>query len=305
MTKYNSPNYLIKYGYTNLKSFTINLDDYKSNYEKQAIQLLKLGLASERFSGVNALKDEHFKSSYKKYVSNFALNYTPKSVIGCALSHIMCCKYIHKNYIKKQKTHKQQQQRNPTYFLIMEDDVFPLYDKDEFYEKLNKTLYDIQILDSNWEIIQLHSDGIMPTIETYSTHIGSISAAAYLISKKAIKKTLKSKIYSHIDLIHHNFINYNKYRAKENLFYSDEKTSLNRIVSYRLSSYSLLLKSKLFEFINYYTNIIQLRGEKKFLHYFEYKVFKEPFFNKEFNTNDIIDYFIGLKILSKLYYYKN
>jgi GR25 family glycosyltransferase involved in LPS biosynthesis len=302
MTKYNSPNYVIKYGYTNLKSFTINLDDYKSNYIKQAAELLKLGLVSERFSGVNALKDEHFKTSYKKYVSNFALNYTPKSVIGCALSHIMCCKYIYKNYIKKNKT---QQQHNPNYFLIMEDDVFPLYDKDEFYEKLNKTLYDIQILDSNWEIIQLHSDGIMPTIETYSTHIGSISAAAYLISKKAIKKTLKSKIYSHIDLIHHNFINYNKYRAKENLFYSDEKTSLNRIVSYKLSSYSLLLKSKLFELINYYTNIIQLRGEKKFLHYFEYKVFKEPFFNKEFNTNDIIDYFIGLKILSKLYYYKN
>lgn len=302
MTKYNSPNYVIKYDYTNLKSFTINLDDYKSNYIKQAAELFKLGLVSERFSGVNALKDEHFKASYKKYVSNFALNYTPKSVIGCALSHIMCCKYIYKNYIKKNKTH---QQHNPNYFLIMEDDVFPLYDKDEFYEKLNKTLYDIQILDSNWEIIQLHSDGIMPTIETYSTHIGSISAAAYLISKKAIKKTLKSKIYSHIDLIHHNFINYNKYRAKENLFYSDEKTSLNRIVSYKLSSYSLFLKSKLFELINYYTNIIQLRGEKKFLHYFEYKVFKEPFFNKEFNTNDIIDYFIGLKILSKLYYYKN
>ena len=300
MTKYNSPNYVIKYGYTNLKSFTINLDDYKVNYEKQASELLKLGLVSERFSGVNALKDEHFKSSYKKYVSNFALNYTPKSVIGCALSHIMCCKYIYKNYIKKRES----REGLVNYFLIMEDDVFPLYNKDEFYEKLNKTLYDIQILDNNWEIIQLHSDGIMPTIETYSTHIGSISAAAYLISKTAIKKTLKSKIYSHIDLIHHNFINYNKYRAKENLFYTDEKTSLNRIVSYKLSSYSLFLKSKLFEFINYYTNFIQLRGEKKFLHYFEYKVFKEPFFNKEFNTNDIIDYIIGLKILSKLVYYK-
>ena len=300
MTKYNGPNYVIKYGYTNLKSFTINLDDYKVNYEKQASELLKLGLVSERFSGVNALKDEHFKSSYKKYVSNFALNYTPKSVIGCALSHIMCCKYIYKNYIKKHES----REGLVNYFLIMEDDVFPLYNKDEFYEKLNKTLYDIQILDNNWEIIQLHSDGIMPTIETYSTHIGSISAAAYLISKTAIKKTLKSKIYSHIDLIHHNFINYNKYRAKENLFYTDEKTSLNRIVSYKLSSYSLFLKSKLFEFINYYTNFIQLRGEKKFLHYFEYKVFKEPFFNKEFNTNDIIDYIIGLKILSKLVYYK-
>lgn len=300
MDKYNNPYFIIKSDYSNLKSFTINLDDYKDNYNKQAHYLLELGIISERFSGINALKDEHFKSSYRKYVSNFALNYTPKSVIGCALSHIMCCKYIYKKYIKKVNA--------PiiNYFLIMEDDVFPLFNKEEFYDKLNKTVYDIQILDNNWEIIQLHSDGIIPTIDTYSTHIGSISAAAYLISRKAIKKTLKSKIYSHIDLIHHNFINYNKYRAKQNLFYTDEKYSLNRIVAYKLSSYSLHFKSKLFEFINYYTNIIQLRGEKKFLHYFEYKIVKEPFFNKEFNTNDIIDYFIGLKLLkllSKLYYY--
>ena len=300
MCKYNNKYYIIKHDYSNLKSFTINLDDYKDNYNRQADSLLRLGIISERFSGVNALKDEHVKSSYKKYVSNFALNYTPKSVIGCALSHIMCCKYIYKNYIKKTKM-----RTIDNYFLIMEDDAYPLYEKDEFYEKLNKTLQEISILDKNWEIIQLHSDGIMPTIDTYSTHIGSISAAAYLISKSAIKKTLKSKIYSHIDLIHHNFMNYNKYRAKENLFYTDEKNSLNRIVSYKLSSYSLYLKSKLFEIINYYTNIIQLRGEKKFLHYFEYKVLKEPFFNKEFNTNDIIDYCIGFKILSKLVYYKN
>ena len=300
MCKYNNKYYIIKQDYSNLKSFTINLDDYKDNYNRQADSLLRLGIISERVSGVNALKDEHVKSSYKKYVSNFALNYTPKSVIGCALSHIMCCKYIYKNYIKKTKM-----RAIDNYFLIMEDDAYPLYEKDEFYEKLNKMLQEISILDKNWEIIQLHSDGIMPTIDTYSTHIGSISAAAYLISKSAIKKTLKSKIYSHIDLIHHNFMNYNKYRAKENLFYTDEKNSLNRIVSYKLSSYSLYLKSKLFEIINYYTNIIQLRGEKKFLHYFEYKVLKEPFFNKEFNTNDIIDYCIGFKILSKLVYYKN
>ena len=101
MYKYNNKYCIIKYDYSNLKSFTINLDDYKENYNKQAHFLLKIGLVSERFSGVNALKDEHFKSIYKKYVSNFALNYTPKSVIGCALSHIMCCKHIYKNYIKK------------------------------------------------------------------------------------------------------------------------------------------------------------------------------------------------------------
>ena len=270
MTKYNNPNYLIKYDYSNLKSFTINLDDYKINYDKHSHYLLKLGIISKRFSGVNALKDEHLKSKYKKYVSNFALNYTPKSVIGCALSHIMCSKTIYKNYIKKNAD-------NADYFLIMEDDVFPLYEKEEFYEKLNSTLHDITILDKDWEIIQLHSDGMLPTVDTYNTHSCVGSTAAYLISEKGIKKTLKCKIYGHMDWVHYNYIYYNKYRVKENLFYSDEKTSLNRIVSYKLSSYSLYLKSKLFELINFYTNIIHIRGEKKFSHYFEYKIIKEPF----------------------------
>ena len=297
MTNYNNPNYLIKYDYSNLKSFTINLDDYKFNYDKHSHYLLKLGIISKRFSGVNALKDEHLKSKYKKYISNFALNYTPKTIIGCALSHIMCCKTIYKNYIKKNSD-------NANYFLIMEDDGFPLYEKEEFYEKLNSTLHDITILDKDWEIIQLHSDGIMPTIDTYNTHSCAGSTAAYLISEKGIKKTLKCKIYSHIDFIHYNYINYNKYRAKKNLFYTDEKTSLNRIMEYNLRGYTLYLKSTIFEFINYYTNIIQLRGEKKFVHYLQGKLFKEPIFNNEFNTNNIIDYFIVLIILSKLYFNK-
>jgi hypothetical protein len=193
-----------------------------------------------------------------------------------------------------------------------------LYEKKEFYEKLNSTLHDITILDKDWEIIQLHSDGIMPTIDTYKTYSDGImltidsynthvscagSAAAYLISEKGIKKTLKCKIYSHIDFIHYNFINYNKYRAKKNIFYSDEKTSLNRIMEYNLGCYTLYLKSTIFEFINYYTNIIQLCGEKKIIHYLQGKLFKEPIFNNEFNTNNLIDYFIVLIILSELYYY--
>ena len=298
MTKYNNPNYLIKYDYSNLKSFTINLDDYKINYDKHSHYLLKLGIISKRFSGVNALKDEHLKSKYKKYISNFALNFIPKTVIGAALSHIMCSKTIYKNYIKKNAD-------NADYFLIMEDDVFPLYEKEEFYEKLNSTLRDITILDKDWEIILLHSDGIMPTRDnTYSTHYNSQSVAAYLISEKGIKKTLKCKIRGPIDIIHYNCINYNYYKVKENLFYTDEKTSVCRIVEYNLSGYTLYLKSTIFELINYYTNIIHIRGEKKFIHWLQYKAIKEPIFNNEFSANNIIDYFIVLIILSELYYYK-
>ena len=92
-------NYFIKPDYSNLKTFVINLDDYKENYEKQLPYLQSLGLNIERFSGINAIKNEHLKPEYKKYISKFALHFTPKSVIGSALSHILCCKHIFDTFI--------------------------------------------------------------------------------------------------------------------------------------------------------------------------------------------------------------
>jgi len=288
--------YPINSDYSNLKTYIINLDTTINNYTKLLPYLLNLGLIVERFSGINALKDEHLKPEYEQYISSYAKNFAPKSVIGCALSHILCCKHIKSSYSKNINT-------NMPFFLIMEDDAFPLYNKEEFYERLNKSLYEIQLLDSNWDIIQLHSDCILPTKDTYNTHIACGSTAAYLISLNAINKTLNSKIYGHLDFIQHNFIVYNKYRTKENLFYTNEKDSLNRIeVKSKLNYkyYSLLLKSRFCELLNYYTHIIPLRGEKKYQHFLEFKLLKEPFFNKEFNANDLLDYLLTFIILRKL-----
>ena len=283
--------------YSNVKTYVINLDDYESNYNKQLPYLLNIGLQVERFSGINALKNEHIIPEYQKYISSYAKNFAPNSVIGCALSHILCCNHIKQNFIEKGS--------DPVpFFLIMEDDAFPLFNKEEFYERLNKSIYEIQLLDSDWEIIQLHSDCILPTKDTYNTHIACGSTAAYLISVNAINKTLNSKIYGHLDFIQHNFIIYNKYRTKENLFYTNEKDSLNRIeVKSKLNYkyYSLLLKSKFFELLNYYTNIIPLRGEKKYQHFLEFKLLKEPFFDKEFNANDLLDYLLAFIVLRKIF----
>ena len=288
-------NYPIKSDYSNLKTYIINLDDYISNYTKQLPYLLNFGLHVERFSGVNALKDEHFKPEYQQYISSFAKNFAPKSVIGCALSHILCCKHIKSNYSEKTN--------DPIpYFLIMEDDAFPLYNSEEFYKHLNKSIYEIQLLDSKWDIILLHSDGLFPTKDTYNTHIVCGSAAAYLISLNGINKTLNNKIYNHIDIVMHNFITFNKYKTKENLFYTNEKTSLNRgQVTSKLNYkyYSLFLKSKFCELLNYYTHIIPLRGEKNYQHYFEFKILREPLYEKEFNGSDLIDYFLTFIIIRK------
>ncbi len=298
--------------YSNLKTFVINLDDYKQNYEKQLPYLESLGLSPHRFPGINAVKDEHLKREYKDFISKFAYNFTPKSVIGCALSHILCCKYIYKNYINPEDKDNNNNNNNnnnniacgaisPQYFLIMEDDAFPKYNKSGFFNRLNKTIYDVQILDPNWEIIQLHSDAFYPTQETYFTHFACGSTAAYLISKNGIIKNLESKILSHMDFIEHNFIRYRKYRCKENLFYTDEKNSLNRNINNAkdLSYYSLYYKSYLLKNIDKYTNILSLRGEKSYANFLEFKMLKLPYFKKEYTANELIDILLGFYLIKK------
>jgi GR25 family glycosyltransferase involved in LPS biosynthesis len=290
-------NYPIKPDYSNLKTFVINLDDYKENYNKQLPYLENIGLKVERFSGINALKDEHLKPEYKQYISKFANNFTPKSVIGCSLSHILSYKYIYENYIINESSYGD----NTPFFLIMEDDAFPKYLKTEFYEILNKTISDITILDINWEIIQLHSDAFYPTKNSYNTHFFTGSSAAYLISKNGIVKNLISQIYSHLDFVQHNFIKFRKYRAKENLFYTNEKESLNRNINQtkNFKYYSLYLKSYLLELFNKYTNLIELRGEKKYENFLEFKVLKLPYLKKEYSANETIDYSFSLLLKKK------
>ena len=92
---------LIKPDYSNLKTLVLNLDDYKENYNKQLPYLESIGLKVQRFSGINATKDEHLKPEYKQHISNFALNFTPKSIIGGSVSHILCSKYIYDNILDK------------------------------------------------------------------------------------------------------------------------------------------------------------------------------------------------------------
>ena len=277
--------------YSNLKTLIINLDDYIENYNKQLPYLENIGLKIERFSGINAIKGEHKKEDYIKYISKFALNFQPLSIIGCALSHILCCKYIYDNYIN-----------NYDYFFIMEDDAFPIYNKDDFYNLLSKNLNEITILDKNWDIIQLHSDAIFPNYETYNTHYACGSTAAYLISKKGIEKTLKFKIYSHADFIQHNFLKFNKYRVKSNLFYTNEKNSLNRVKQegYTFYNLSLYSKTKFIEFINNYLIPIPLRGEKSYNNFLEFKIIRLPYIQKEYTANEIIDYLIAAFLFKKL-----
>ena len=146
--------------YSNLKTFVINLDNHIDKYNKQILYLTDIGLSPNRFSAINALQDEHLKPEYIKYIPYYVKCFTPKSIIGCSLSHIMLCKYIYDNYIKVDNINTDQ------YYLILEDDCFPKYSRQDFYNNLIKNINEIEILDKNWEIIQLHSDALLPTRQT-------------------------------------------------------------------------------------------------------------------------------------------
>ena len=280
----------IKSDYSNLKTLVINLDKCVDYYNTQKPFLENIGIYSERFSAINAKNNDHLNNMYKNHISKFAYNFQPKSVIGCGLSHIMCCKYIEEKYYN-----------DYDYFLIMEDDAYPLFNKEEFYNILNNSLYEISLLDANWDIIQLHSDAFFPTQKTYVTHFICGSTAAYLISKKGIAKMVKEKVIGHADYVQHNFIKFNKYRVKDNLFYTDESSSLNRVVNKKFSFYGLSLnsKAKILELINKYIITIPLRGEKTYKNFLEFKILKLPYMKKEYTANELLDYFFGILLFRK------
>jgi hypothetical protein len=271
------------YNNTPLKAFVINLDDYKENFEKQKPYLENLGLEVHRFKAINGNKDEHLQ--YKSYIHPVALEFTPKSVIGCGLSHLLLVKYITENF-------------NDDYYLIMEDDAHPLekYNNTKaFYAKINTTISEVSNIDPNWDIINLHTD--LKCTTTNNINILSGSAAAYLISKNITKKLLQYKIYHTPDILT-NFTT-NKYKSTENLFYTDERSSTNRIFNNNI--YLLDLKLLL---ISLFMNIEC--GEKSHIYFLTFKLFKIN--NTNYTLNNLLDFifitlFIIIIILSILILY--
>ena len=258
-----------------MKTFVINLDKYIDNFNKQKPYLENVGLEVERFKGINALENEHLK--YKEYINKLSINFCPNSIIGCGLSHLLLSKFIY--------------ERNFDITLIMEDDAFPVYNKEEFNFYLNKTINEITILDKDWDIIQLHSDAPFPTHETYFTHFLTGSTAAYLISKKGAEKMIKEKVIWHMDVHTSANLKFKKYRSHYNLFYTKEIESLNR----EEKSYFIV---KAYD--NILTPLIPLRGEKTWEDFLKFKVIK-VYDGKDIYAYEIINQILIMKLLSFVY----
>ena len=103
------------------------------------------------------------------------------------------------------------------------------------------------------------------------------------------------KIYNHIDVIQHNFLTFKKYKVNHNIFYTDEKYSLNRKdlnLKYKFNPSCLSINLKNM-FLSNLTGIFPLRGEKRYIHYLQFKLIKLPYFEKEYTANEVIDIFLG------------
>ena len=256
-----------------MKTFVINLDKFIKNYIYQQPFLEEIGLEVNRFPAINAIDNDHL--NYKHLIPEFILNFIPKSIIGCSLSHILLANEIYKS-------------GNPI-TLIMEDDAFPLFNKNEFKIHLNEIINDINILDNKWDIIQLHSDAPFPTPETYACHIFAGSTAAYLISLRGAQKLAKEKVYWHADI--HTSTNpyFRKYRAKHNLFWTKESESLNR-----KNDISLLTNIK----SSILSQLIPLRGEKTWNDFLNFKMIK--ILDKDITANHLTNLLIIFIIIKNI-----
>lgn len=269
-----------------IRTSVVNLDKYIENYNIQKPYLENIGLNPERFSAINAIDDQH--ENYRDKLTFFSKHFTPKSTIGCSMSHILLSEKLYTEEMLSKTS-------NIKFFLMMEDDCFPVekYNTRESFEKiLSDTINDITLIDPHWDIIQLHSDALWPTHATYHTHFFCGSTAAYLLSRRGLHKMVNEKVTNHLDFVTQNFIKYNKYRSRHNIFYTDEANSLQRK---NTNLISLKLKKSIIE------KFIPLRGEKDWGHFLQFKIIKLPGTNHDLTGNEIIDYLFGIIILKKLF----
>jgi len=267
-----------------IKTFVINLDRAIDNYNRQRPYLESLGLDVYRFSAIDAGKDEHLQ--YSHIVNSIYYNFVPKNIISASLSHTFVCKYI-QELIQNGNT--------DPYFLIMEDDAYPLYNKENFHNHLQSTISDIHTIDKDWDIISLHIDGPCSDYtntckDNYYISATSASFAAYLISRNGLIKLANETIFWYSDIMTSINGKYRKYKSKKNLFWTDEKNSNAR-------------ENVNTQFIEKILNrLFILRGEKTWNHILNYRVLRIPIIKKDVtNYNFLILLFIILLFILVFY----
>lgn len=232
--------------------------DFKNFYNKNKIKY-------KLFYGVDARCNEHAK--YKSIIHPISYIYTPKNILGCALSHIILSKQI--------------SSLNHKYTLILEDDAFP-FNPEVLEDDINNIIEKFNNIDPYWDIINLHSDGPYQNDDIYvNTCTGS--TAAYILSLNGANKLANEIAIHNIDMITCNSNKYKKYKIPNNLFWTDESSSVIRKThnSIFIKLISIIISS-----------LITFRGEKKCKDFLSYKVICIPFLNYDILVIELIYLYI-------------
>jgi len=192
-------------------TYVINLDKDVEKWNLIKDRLQSHDISPIRYSAVNAMIPEHIQK-YNYKLSTFATNFCPKVPMAIALSHLSLIEHIYKTDTND-------------FALILEDDVVPNV------ENITQSIYSVVegVQDNMWDIIKLHYFFYTNKQKaSYKNYKMTCSAAAYLISKKAIEILSKEKVYYHYDL-QINFANVRMYKSPQKIFKTYElESSSNR-----------------------------------------------------------------------------
>ena len=192
-------------------TYVINLDRDTQKWKLLQQRLKSHNIDPIRYSAVDAYNPEHIQKYHYK-ISSFARYFCPKVPMAIALSHLSLVEHIYKNDTND-------------FALILEDDVVP--NTENVTQSIHTIIKDID--DKMWDIIKLHYFFYTNSRKaSYKNYKMTCSAAAYLISKKAIEILSSEKAYYHYDL-QINFANLRIYKSPQKIFQTFElETSSNR-----------------------------------------------------------------------------
>lgn len=199
------------------KTYIINLEKDIENFNVLQKKLNKIGINPIRFNAIYGKEIKDF-SKYDKYISNYSKYFSPRGLVGCALSHYTLLDQIHKNYLKNKDTE---------YTLILEDDAIPLIKNKKEIEDI------IPRIPKDSDMLLLYCQGICNYNKNNNEFIKKSNinilggAVSYLVKNSSIPKLLKKKIYFHIDLQWYNTEIINFYIYHKMLFNVDKNESYN------------------------------------------------------------------------------
>jgi len=175
----------------NIKSYIINLEKYKNNYDLCLKRLSKINIKPERF---NAIYVEDENSEEIKQITYPSVQYIikngryahnnigTKGAIGCYLSHVSLWKMLLES--------------DEEMFLIFEDDV----DINNIYDFINKINKSINLINKNdWDVIYVgyfdHFKKIFKKNQYYKKTENIIYGThAYIINRQGAHKLLQKAI---------------------------------------------------------------------------------------------------------------